>query len=250
MLIITTLPAQHCSPGAEAATHGGKNRFECRTCPYQMVLDRRYFERKNMKLKAVEDILGGQDSWANVDRTDGEFGFVVVAAAGMMQGEAGGRVLGFVSVLSLVWFWLQGISLVMMLTSLPPFYSQVRQRILRLPRGLLPTSPDPQRRRAHDEFLQVLQVRHGLAGELIELLLSFDFLLFPNATAKNKNATEANSQSKVRKQLPPSKRTRLVTLLACAKGKPGTTNEHRCCHETQLPPTRGRLSHPALRGIK
>jgi DNA-directed RNA polymerase III subunit RPC11 len=72
MLIITTLPSHHVSP-SEASTHGGKNRFECRTCPYQMVLDRRYFERKNMKLKEVEDILGGADSWANVDRTDGGF---------------------------------------------------------------------------------------------------------------------------------------------------------------------------------
>jgi DNA-directed RNA polymerase III subunit RPC11 len=73
MLIITTLPSNHCTPGDAQAGHGGKNRFECRTCPYQMVLDRRYFERKTMKLKAVEDILGGADSWANVDRTDGEW---------------------------------------------------------------------------------------------------------------------------------------------------------------------------------
>jgi hypothetical protein len=72
MLIITTLPTNHCTPSDAQAGHGGKNRFECRTCPYQMVLDRRYFERKTMKLKAVEDILGGADSWANVDRTDGK----------------------------------------------------------------------------------------------------------------------------------------------------------------------------------
>ncbi|KAK7547113.1 hypothetical protein IWX49DRAFT_107395 [Phyllosticta citricarpa] len=50
----------------------GKNRFECRTCPYQYVLDRRYFERKQMKRKEVEDVLGGKDAWKNVDQTDAQ----------------------------------------------------------------------------------------------------------------------------------------------------------------------------------
>jgi DNA-directed RNA polymerase III subunit RPC11 len=49
----------------------GTNRFECRTCPYQMVLDKRYFERKIMKKKEVEDVLGGEGSWDNVDKTNG-----------------------------------------------------------------------------------------------------------------------------------------------------------------------------------
>ena len=30
-----------------------------------------------MKRKEVEDIMGGKDAWANVDRTDGEFGLGV-----------------------------------------------------------------------------------------------------------------------------------------------------------------------------
>ncbi|KAK4634740.1 DNA-directed RNA polymerase III subunit RPC10 [Fulvia fulva] len=68
MLIITQIPAAHCTPEEDELP--GQNRFECRTCPYQMVLDRRYYERKTMKLKAVEDILGGADSWKNVDQTD------------------------------------------------------------------------------------------------------------------------------------------------------------------------------------
>lgn len=71
MLIITTIPASHTAPEDTADT--GKNRFECRTCPYQMVLDRRYYERKNMTLKEVPDILGGADSWKNVDKAEGEF---------------------------------------------------------------------------------------------------------------------------------------------------------------------------------
>lgn len=49
----------------------GQNRFECRTCPYQYILDKRYYERKLMKKKETEDILGGAGSWDNVDKTDG-----------------------------------------------------------------------------------------------------------------------------------------------------------------------------------
>lgn len=52
----------------------GKNRFQCRTCPYQMMITGRYYERKNMKTKEVEDVLGGADSWKNVDKTQGTSG--------------------------------------------------------------------------------------------------------------------------------------------------------------------------------
>ncbi|KAF2114429.1 hypothetical protein BDV96DRAFT_96852 [Lophiotrema nucula] len=47
----------------------GNNRFECQTCPYQYVLNRRYYERKTMKRKEEGDILGGKDAWKNVDTT-------------------------------------------------------------------------------------------------------------------------------------------------------------------------------------
>lgn len=52
---------------------GGQNKLECRTCPYQFAIERRYYERKEMKRKEVEDVMGGKDAWANVDKTDGEF---------------------------------------------------------------------------------------------------------------------------------------------------------------------------------
>lgn len=51
----------------------GRNRLECRTCPYQFLLDKRYYERKEMKRKEVEDVIGGKGSWDNVDQTDGRF---------------------------------------------------------------------------------------------------------------------------------------------------------------------------------
>ncbi|KAK5695658.1 RNA polymerase III C11 subunit, partial [Elasticomyces elasticus] len=70
MLTITPLPPHQLAPEDSAAAH--KNRFECRTCPYQMVLDRRYYERKDFDLKAAEsaeEVLGGADSCKNVDRS-------------------------------------------------------------------------------------------------------------------------------------------------------------------------------------
>jgi DNA-directed RNA polymerase III subunit RPC11 len=51
----------------------GQNRFECLTCPYHFVINKRYFERKYMKKKEVEDILGGKGAWDNVDKTQGTF---------------------------------------------------------------------------------------------------------------------------------------------------------------------------------
>ena len=51
----------------------GRNRLECKSCPYQFLLDKRYFERKEMKRKEVEDVIGGKGSWDNVDQTDGRF---------------------------------------------------------------------------------------------------------------------------------------------------------------------------------
>ena len=48
----------------------GQNRFECLTCPYQFVIQKRYYERKYIKKKEAEDILGGKGAWDNVDHTD------------------------------------------------------------------------------------------------------------------------------------------------------------------------------------
>ena len=70
MLTITTIPLSECAP--QDIHNADKNRFECRTCPYQMILDRRYYERKTYESKATEDVLGGASSWENVDKTNGK----------------------------------------------------------------------------------------------------------------------------------------------------------------------------------
>lgn len=51
----------------------GQNRLECRTCPYQFLIDKKYYERKEMKRKEVEDVMGGANAWENVDKADGMF---------------------------------------------------------------------------------------------------------------------------------------------------------------------------------
>jgi DNA-directed RNA polymerase III subunit RPC11 len=48
--------------------HIDQNRFECLTCPYQYIIKHRYFERKTLQLKKVDDVIGGEDSWKNVDK--------------------------------------------------------------------------------------------------------------------------------------------------------------------------------------
>lgn len=130
MLTISTLKHHELAPSDQA--HAGKNRFECRTCPYQMILDRRYYERKNMETKGAEDVLGGADSWKNVDKTEGTRKFLVLLGTAF-----GAHVL----------------------TS----YSQVPTRRLRVPHGLLQTGADSQCRRAFHELLQVCGVCYGVA---------------------------------------------------------------------------------------
>ncbi|KAE9975085.1 hypothetical protein EG328_000506 [Venturia inaequalis] len=48
----------------------GQNAFICSTCPYLYPLQKRYYERKTLQRKDVDDILGGADAWDNVDRTN------------------------------------------------------------------------------------------------------------------------------------------------------------------------------------
>jgi DNA-directed RNA polymerase III subunit RPC11 len=50
-----------------------RNRFECKTCPYQHIMgkDEKWYERKNFKRKDVEDVIGGREAWTNADQMDG-----------------------------------------------------------------------------------------------------------------------------------------------------------------------------------
>lgn len=77
----------------------GQNRLECRSCPYEFLINQRYFERKEMKRKEVDDVLGGPDAWANVDKTDGTlynlcpFSFFHSSCFGVMKKDLYQRVV-------------------------------------------------------------------------------------------------------------------------------------------------------------
>ncbi|ODQ63825.1 DNA-directed RNA polymerases III 12.5 kDa polypeptide [Nadsonia fulvescens var. elongata DSM 6958] len=47
------------------------NRFECKTCPYELPIlpNMHVFDRKKMNRKVVDDVLGGEGAWDNVDQT-------------------------------------------------------------------------------------------------------------------------------------------------------------------------------------
>ncbi|GAB7358226.1 hypothetical protein MBLNU230_g0377t2 [Neophaeotheca triangularis] len=74
MLMVTSMPdAAQGLVAREDLKDSGKNRFECRSCPYQMILDRRYYERKPLSKSEqndTPDVLGGSEAWANVDKTE------------------------------------------------------------------------------------------------------------------------------------------------------------------------------------
>lgn len=50
----------------------GVNRFECRTCPYEWVLDKKWYDRTEVKEKEVEEVFGGKDEWKNADSVASE----------------------------------------------------------------------------------------------------------------------------------------------------------------------------------
>ncbi|KAG9233374.1 transcription factor S-II-domain-containing protein [Amylocarpus encephaloides] len=45
-----------------------KNRLECKTCPYQFLLTKKFFERKFIKTEKKDDVFGGPDAWDNTDK--------------------------------------------------------------------------------------------------------------------------------------------------------------------------------------
>ena len=47
--------------------------FVCRTCPYEFVVDKEYYNRRMSRVKKVDDVMGGAAAWQNVDQTIGTF---------------------------------------------------------------------------------------------------------------------------------------------------------------------------------
>lgn len=45
-------------------------RFYCQTCPYIHAIQQAYRKVVPLQRKKVDDVLGGEDAWKNVDQTD------------------------------------------------------------------------------------------------------------------------------------------------------------------------------------
>ncbi|KAL8323590.1 hypothetical protein RB593_005164 [Gaeumannomyces tritici] len=46
----------------------GKNRLECRTCPYEFAISEPLFSRKDFVRKEREDVFGGPGAWDNAQK--------------------------------------------------------------------------------------------------------------------------------------------------------------------------------------
>lgn len=44
----------------------------CPTCPYKWIITQQISMRTHLSRKQVDDVLGGDEAWANVDQTDSE----------------------------------------------------------------------------------------------------------------------------------------------------------------------------------
>ncbi|KAK3819353.1 MAG: hypothetical protein JOS17DRAFT_756266 [Linnemannia elongata] len=48
----------------------GTQRLYCQTCPYIYPIVKTIVQRKTLDRKQVDDVLGGDEAWANVDQTE------------------------------------------------------------------------------------------------------------------------------------------------------------------------------------
>ncbi|GAC93211.1 hypothetical protein PHSY_000774 [Pseudozyma hubeiensis SY62] len=51
----------------------GNNKWSCHTCPYEFPIIRQMTTRQHLKRKEVDDVMGGEESWKNVDSIDGAY---------------------------------------------------------------------------------------------------------------------------------------------------------------------------------
>ncbi|KAI1124846.1 hypothetical protein F5Y10DRAFT_279891 [Nemania abortiva] len=65
------VPCTNCSNilTVSASPENGRNRLECRTCPYQHAIEEPMYSRRYFKKKEREDVFGGPEAWANADKT-------------------------------------------------------------------------------------------------------------------------------------------------------------------------------------
>lgn len=50
----------------------GKNRLECRTCPYEYAINDPLYSRREFTRKEKEDVFGGPGAWDNAQKTSAQ----------------------------------------------------------------------------------------------------------------------------------------------------------------------------------
>ena len=100
----------------------------CRSCAYQYTLKKKMYETIKMKRKEVEDVLGDKEAWDNVDTTEGR----ILPRCATPADEA----------------------------------SAMSRRIVRWGPSVFLSGPDSERRRAHDQLLQMHRMLSAVAREL------------------------------------------------------------------------------------
>ena len=71
--LLTFCPHCHNLLMLEASDgYGGGSRLWCQCCPYQYVLRGKLTEEVALARKEVDDVLGGEEAWANVAKTEAE----------------------------------------------------------------------------------------------------------------------------------------------------------------------------------
>ncbi|KAH8926816.1 hypothetical protein BT69DRAFT_929619 [Atractiella rhizophila] len=59
----------NCSNLLTVSKESGSNKFVCDCCPYEYQIEKQYTHRTYLKRKEVDDVMGGEDAWKNVDTT-------------------------------------------------------------------------------------------------------------------------------------------------------------------------------------
>ncbi|KAG0206517.1 DNA-directed RNA polymerase III subunit RPC10 [Mortierella sp. GBA30] len=59
-----------CSNLLLVQSDGAQQQLYCQTCPYIYPVVKTIVQRKTLDRKQVDDVLGGDEAWANVDQTE------------------------------------------------------------------------------------------------------------------------------------------------------------------------------------
>lgn len=62
-----------CGSMLPVVQHSVGYMFRCRSCPYKYDIQKKIVNPLKLQKKEVDDILGGEDAWENVDSTESTY---------------------------------------------------------------------------------------------------------------------------------------------------------------------------------